>query len=465
MIKKIKEAIEENHLLDGGEKIIVAVSGGPDSVALLKVLEMLSDEYNLTLIVAHINHGLREESTDEEEFVREIAAGMGFAFECRSFDIRSLIKGTGKCIEEMSRKVRYDFLDDLANKHGAQKIALGHNSNDQTETVLMNFLRGSGPTGLKGMLPFRDSLYIRPLLCVTRNEIISFLEFHGLPFVTDSSNTDPAYLRNRIRHSLIPELKARYNPKLEESMTRMAEIMRVEDDYMKSVASKILSEWGTSAIHGEISISIPDLIKYHQAIQRRIVKHLLVRLTTNNQGIGHIHVKAALDLVYSDRPGASVNLPGNIVVRREYNALLFVKRGRDEEEIPRERCNDLRYEVTLPGTVEMAELGKMMVFEFVESPIDIKSDNRDTAFMDYDRISPPLVIRTVMAGDRIQPLGMRGMKKIKSVFIDEKIPWRHRKEIPLLLDQEAVLWIVGLRLSERVKITEKTRQILKVEFV
>jgi tRNA(Ile)-lysidine synthase len=329
----------------------------------------------------------------------------------------------------------------------------------------MNFLRGSGPTGLKGMLPLRDSMYIRPLLCVTRNEIISFLEFHVLPFVTDSSNTDPAYLRNRIRHSLIPELEARYNPKLEESMTRMAEIMRVEDDYMKSVASKILSEWGTSAIHGEISISIPDLIKYHQAIQRRIVKHLLVRLTTNNQGIGHIHVKAALDLVYSDRPGAYVNLPGNIVVRREYNALLFVKNGGDEEEIPRERCNDLRYEVTLPGSVEMAELGKMMVFEFVESPIDIKLDNRETAFIDYGRISPPLVIRTVMAGDRIQPLGMRGTKKIKSVFIDEKIPWRHRKEIPLLLDQEAVLWIVGLRLSERVKITEKTRQILKVEFV
>jgi tRNA(Ile)-lysidine synthase len=465
MINKVKEAIEKNRLVQQGERVVVAVSGGSDSVALLKVLEMLSEQYGFSLIVAHINHGLRENAACEEQFVRRMAADMGFVFECKSLDIRSLRKGTGKGIEEISREVRYDFLNDVASKHGAQKIALGHNSNDQTETVLMNFLRGSGPTGLKGMLPARDSVYIRPLLCVTRNEIISFLEFHGLPFVTDASNTDLAYLRNRIRHSLIPELKARYNPKLEESIKSMAEIMRVEDDYMKCLTGKILSEWGTATAHGEISISIPALVKYHQAIQRRIMKHLLERLTPNSQGIGQTHIKAALNLAYSDHPGAYVNLPCNIEVRREYNALVIFKREKGEKETLRKRCHDLRYEVTLPGSVKMAELGKTMIFEFVEGPIDMNSCGRETAFMDYDRISLPLVIRTVSPGDRIQPLGMKGTKKIKSVFIDEKIALRHRKSIPLLLDQEAVLWIAGLRLSESVKITEKTRHILKVEFV
>lgn len=464
MIRKIKEAIEKYHLLERGETVVVAVSGGSDSIALLNVLAMLSEEYKLNLVVAHINHGLRENAAREDKFVRRIAAEMGVVFECKSVDIRSLKKVTGKCIEEISREVRYDFLNDVAKKHGAQKIALGHNNNDQTETVLMNFLRGSGPTGLKGMLPARDSVYIRPLLCVTRNEIISFLEFHGLPFVTDESNTNPAYLRNRIRHSLIPELKARYNPRLEESMKSMAEIMRAEDDYMKSVTSKVLSEWGTAA-HGEISISIPNLVKYHQAIQRRIMKHVLEGLTKNSQGIGQTHVKAALNLVYSDHPGAYVNLPCNIEVRREYNVLIIFKKEKSEKEIIKNRRNDLRYEVTLPGSVKMTELGKTMIFEFVEGPIDMKSNGGKIAFMDYDRISLPLVIRTVRPGDRIQPLGMKGTKKIKSVFIDEKIPLRHRKCIPLLLDQEAVLWIAGLRLSERVKITEKTRHILKVEFV
>jgi tRNA(Ile)-lysidine synthase len=465
MIRKIKEAIGKNHLLERGEKVVVAVSGGSDSVALLNVLAMLSDEYELSLVVAHINHGLRENAACEEQFVRRMAAEMGVVFECKSVDVTSLKKGTGKGIEEISREVRYDFLNDVAKKHGAQKIALGHNSNDQTETVLMNFLRGSGPTGLKGMLPARDSVYIRPLLCVSRDEIISFLEFHGLPSVTDTSNADPAYLRNRIRHSLIPELKASYNPKLEQSMKSMAEIMRVEDDYMKGVTSKILSEWGRAATDSEISINIPDLVKYHQAIQRRIMKHLLERLTRNSQGIGQTHVRAALNLVCSDHPAAYVNLPCNIEVRREYNVLVMLKREKSEKEILKNRCNDLRYEVTLPGSVKMTELGKTMKFEFVESPIDIKSNGRKIVFMDYDKISLPLVIRTVRPGDRIQPLGMKGIKKIKSVFIDEKIPLRHRKGIPLLVDQEAVLWIAGLRLSERVKITENTRHILRVEFV
>ena len=237
MIGKIKDAIKENHLLDPGEKVVVAVSGGSDSVALLKVLEMLSYEYRLTLIVAHLNHGLRREAPLEEQFVRRMAQDMGLVFESKSLDIRSLGQGTGKCMEDTSREVRYDFLNDVAKKYGARKIALGHHTNDQTETVLMNFLRGSGPTGLKGMLPARDSTYIRPLLGVTRDEIISFLASHGLPFVTDASNADQRYLRNRIRHALIPLLKARYNPKLDESIKSMAEIMRVEDDYMEMVTA------------------------------------------------------------------------------------------------------------------------------------------------------------------------------------------------------------------------------------
>jgi tRNA(Ile)-lysidine synthase len=465
MIRKVKEAIEMNHLLRQGDKVVVAVSGGCDSIALLTVLEMLSDEYRLSLIVAHINHGLRENAAYEEEFVRGIAEEMGVLFECKSLDVRSLRKGTGKSIEEIGREVRYDFLKDVANRHGAQRIALGHNSDDQTETVLMNFLRGSGPPGLRGMLPERDSFYIRPLLGVTRDEIISFLESRELPFVTDSSNTDPAYLRNRIRHSLIPELKARYNPALEESIKNMAEIMRLEDDYMNGVTSKILSEWGLMDAAGEIRISIHALAEYHEAIQKRIMKRLLERLTTNSQGIGQTHIKAALNLVYSDHPAAYIDLPCNIGVRREYDALVIFKRKRSEKDVLKKRYHDLCYEVTLPGSVRMEELGKKMIFEFVEGAIDIKSNARNTAFMDYERISLPLVIRTVRPGDRIQPLGMKGMKKIKAVFIDEKIALQERRRIPLLIDQEAVLWIAGLRLSERVKITKKTRYILRVELV
>jgi tRNA(Ile)-lysidine synthase len=464
MIRKVKEAIEENHLLDPGEKVVVAVSGGSDSVALLKALEMLSYEYRLTLIVAHLNHGLREDAPSEERFVRKMAADMGFTFESKSLDIASLRRESGKGIEDTSREVRYNFLNDVAKKHGARKIALGHHMNDQTETVLMNFLRGSGSTGLKGMLPVRDSTYIRPLLGVTRDEIIYFLERHGLPFITDASNANQSYLRNRIRHTLIPDLKAGYNPKLDESIKSMAEIMRVENDYMGMVTAKVLTSWGVTPADSEFVICISDFLEYHEGIQRRIMKHLLERLSPHGKGIGFTHIKAALGLFRSDRPGICVNLPCNIEVRREYDTVV-ISRREIEEEILRNRCNDLYYEVTPPGILKIVELGKRMIFEFVQGQVDVKTNARNAVFMDYDRISPPLVIRTVRPGDRMQPLGMKGMKKIKSVFIDGKIPLRRRKKIPLVLDQEAVIWIAGLLLNERVKITEKTRQILKVEFV
>lgn len=465
MIRKIKDAIEDNHLFDPGEKVVVAVSGGSDSVALLKVLEMLSYEYRLTLIVAHLNHGLREEAPSEERFVRKMAQDMGLVFESKSLDIASLRKVSGKCIEDTSREVRYDFLDDVAKKHGARKIALGHHMNDQTETVLMNFLRGSGPPGLKGMLIARDSRYIRPLLVVTRSEIISFLEFHRISYVTDASNADDRYLRNRIRRALVPELKARYNPNLDESIKSMAEVMRVENEYMEMASDRVLSAWGVTHGHSEFRVRISDFLGYHEAIQRRIMKHLLEELSPNGKGIGFAHIKAALGLIRSDRPGAYVTLPCNIEVRREYDTLVISRRRKDDDEDLDKRCDNLYYEVTPPASVKMAELGRMMIFEFAEGMIDMRSNIRDAVFMDYDRICLPLVIRTFRPGDRIQLLGMKGVRKIKSLFIDEKIPLRRRREIPLLLDREAVLWIAGLRLSERVKITEKTRQILKVEFV
>ena len=465
MIKKVKETIKKYRLLEPGDSIIVAVSGGPDSIALLKVLDTLSNEYGLTLIIAHLNHGLRVEADQEAQFVREISNEMGIEFEYMTVDINSLRKGTGKSIEDVSRDVRYHFLNDIAKRHHAHKIALGHQLNDQVETVLINFLRGSGPGGLKGMLPIRNSLYIRPLLYVNRTEIMSFLESHKIKFIKDMSNTKNIYLRNRIRHLLMPEL-AKYNPKLEEGLCIMAEIMRLEDDYMETLTDKILSDWGVEPDDKkEIRIKISELRKYHEAIERRIIKNVLRRSTPNNQGMGYAHIKAVQDLVHSNNPSGHLNLPYNTVVKREYDFLSFSRDRRFERNIVKEKCEQVLYEVALPGSVKVSESGKILKFTFIDPPVQIKSNRQDIVFMDYDKIHLPLIIRVGKPGDRIQLLGMRGTKKIKSYFIDEKIPLNHRKDIPLLLDQESVIWIAGMRISERVKIKEKTRRILKVEIV
>ncbi len=465
MIKKVKEAIEKYRMLESGDSVVVAVSGGPDSIALLHVLEALSDEYGLTLITAHLNHGLRKEADHEANFVRDMSKEMGIKFECKTVDINFLRKGTGKSIEDISRDVRYKFLNDVVKRHHARKIALGHNLNDQVETVLINFLRGSGPDGLKGMLPARDSMYIRPLLYVSRKEILSFLDFHKILFMRDESNIEGIYLRNRIRHLLIPELTASYNPNLEEGLSNMAEIMRLEDDYMKSVTGKILSEWGVKPDdYDEVRIKISELRRCHDAVQRRIIKKILQRSTPNSQGIGYAHIDAVKDLAHSDHPSGHLNLPYHTVVRREYDYLVVSKVGKFDRNFIKER-DQAFYKVTLPGSVNIAKSGKTVIFDFVEPPVQIKSDRRDIVFMDYDKIILPLVVRTGKPGDRIKPLGMKGTKKVKSYFIDEKVPLNLRKDIPLLLDQESVLWITGMRMSERVKITEKTRRILKVEIV
>jgi tRNA(Ile)-lysidine synthase len=470
MIEKVKKAIQEHSMLGMGDRVVVAVSGGPDSVALLKVLEMVSGDYGLTLISAHLHHGIRGEEADrDEQFVKQLSQDMSLAFVSDRIHVPVLKKGTGKSIEEIGREERYWFLKDVAEKHGAQKIALGHHLHDQAETVIMNLLRGSGAEGLRGMLPVRDGMFIRPLLGIRRKEILDFLEERQIPYMLDPSNDSNVYLRNRIRHRLIPELKEQFNPNLEESLGSMSEILRLEDDYMKIVTGGILTELGVKLCDKEIRIKISDLRIHHPAIQNRMIKTFLEQFSPSGKGIGSIHVKAVINLSDSKKPGGRVNLPYGIHVWREYDCLCF---GRQKKESigshamnANEKLEELFYTVSIPDTIRIHELGKTMSFDLVQPPKESVSDVPNIAYMDYDKIAPPLVVRTIRPGDRIQPLGMEGTKKLKSYFIDRKVPRGKRREIPLLVDGESVIWIAGMRLNERVKITNKSRKILKVEIV
>jgi len=470
MIEKIKKAIKKHNMIEMGDLVIVAVSGGPDSISLLKILEMISGEYRLKLITAHLNHGIRGETADrEEQFVRQLSQDMGVEFESRKIHVPSLKKATGKSIEEIGREERYRFLADVAVKHGAQKIALGHHLHDQAETVIMNFLRGSGTEGLKGMLPVRDGMFVRPLLCVKRKEIFDFLEKQHVTYVMDPSNDSNIYLRNRIRHGLIPELKKQFNPNLEESLVNMAEIFRLEDSFMKSVTDKILNGWGIKLFDEKIIIKISDLKMQHPSIQNRIIKTILERFSPSSKGIGFDHIKVILRLIDSDKPGGRANLPFGINARREYDELCICRQTKDDIDshamYAREKSGGFFYTVSIPDRVHIEELGMTVTFELIQTRQQVMLNEPNRAYMDYEEIILPLSIRPMRPGDRIQPLGMVGTKKIKSFFIDKKYPQGKRKKIPLLVDGESVIWIAGMRLSERVKITNKSRQILKVEIV
>lgn len=470
MLHKVRKTITHHAMLERGERVVAAVSGGPDSVALLKVLTLIAAEYELSLVVAHLNHGLRGAEADREEsFVRSLSDSMDV--ECVSGKIdAAALKAPGKSLEELCREQRYAFLKKMAVDYQASKIALGHHLQDQAETVLMNLFRGSGAEGLRGMMPVREGLIIRPLLQVTRKEILAFLEEMGLSFTSDSSNASDCNLRNRVRHHLLPLLKEGFNQRIEENLSRTAEIMRIDDDYLAAEVEGWLCRWGLSGQEGDKILPQVDFLKLHAALQQRILKNLLARTSRSGQGIAYKHIEAALSLARGSHGSASLDLPGGVLLRREYHNIIF-SRLVDRNALPGGRRisgnNDFCYPVNIPGRVEVKEAGLSIDFQFADRSDHLLNSVRGApyAYLDYGAIRPPLVIRNVIPGDRMQPLGMAGKKKLKAIFIDEKVPRAKRHLLPLLADQLSVIWVVGLRISSRVSVTETTRQVLKAEII
>lgn len=464
-------------MLDIGDGLVVAVSGGPDSVALLAILKQMSSDYKLRLVVAHLNHGLRPGPADEEEaFVHRLSERLGLVCESSKKDITSLSRRRKMSVEETAREERYLFLEEIMRKHQAVKIALGHHAQDQAETVLMNLLRGSGREGLKGMRPVREEIYIRPLLGISRKEIEDYLKRENLPYLVDFSNADENRSRNRIRHQLIPELKARYNPCLEENLCRTAEILEREDDYLKGMVEKLIADQQILRVDTakrEMLLDIPTCLSLHEALQSRLIKHLLLSHARKKQGIGYIHVRDVEALMRCKQSGGLLHLPFGTEVRREYDLLVIGRRkepSRGPKPAIRKHGDALTRQpetgmeigdISMPGRIQMDAQKMALSFDFVEKQALRFGDSR-TVYMDYARIIPPLTLRTPQPGDRIQPLGMSGTKKLKHYFIDRKIPARQRAQTPLLVDRHSVVWIIGQQISDRVKITDKTAKILKI---
>ena len=423
---KVKKAIEKYFMLNTGDRVGVAVSGGADSVALLKELSVISDEYNLELFVLHLNHGIRGSESDRDEaFVVELAGSMSIPCDTEKISVPELKKNRTGSLEDICREERYAFFARMSQKHRLNKIALGHNMNDQAETVIMRFLRGSGIEGLKGFLPVRNGIYIRPLIDSTREEILSFLKERNIRFVTDSSNEENVYLRNRIRNILVPELKASYNTRLEENISRTAEILRLEDDFIRGSIQEIISDWNIE--RGTVRIPIHALKQLHPALQWRLIKTVLEDRSPAGNGIGYLHVQSVTDLVENLSPSASVDLPFNLKAQREYDSLIISQKEERVSHVSRKhfldkgKNGDVSYPVKIPGSVHIVETGVKIVFDLIDGEKGhLHSDN--AVFMDYHAISFPLVVRNLRVGDRMQPLGMKGRKKISELFIDEKIP-------------------------------------------
>jgi tRNA(Ile)-lysidine synthase len=453
-IQKVKRTISRHQMISEGDSVIVAVSGGPDSVCLLHILHEVKDELQIDLVVAHFDHGLRPaEDERETAFSRTLAQSLQLPFETAKG--RLLAKKTGGSKEEVARNARYAFLEKVREKHKAQKIALGHNLNDQAETILMRLLRGSGPSGLTGIPPSRDDQIIRPLTEIERSEIEKYLKAKKLLSVTDSSNLQTDYLRNKIRLELMPLLEEQ-QPQLASLLGQTAEILRDEDDYLERIAEAWLKKEVTRNPDNTLQLSIASFMCLPVALRRRVTRKVIGKLKKDLRRISWDHIETIQRLAQGKKPQAALALPGGAAVKRTYDHLVFstsVKR----------KPRPFHHRVEGPGTYEIEEIGRRLSLEQLKNRKGLRlGGSAWTAFLDAEKLRFPLTLRTFKAGDRFIPFGMKGHKKLKNFFMDLKVPLEQRYSTPILCREGTLVWVCGFRIDDRFKVTSETKRVMKL---
>lgn len=467
--KKVFATVQQYKMVNPGEKVLVAVSGGVDSVTLLFVLRRLP--LSLRLHVFHLNHGLRPEAEAEKELVVKVCGEWGLP--CRVEEIQLEKRARGASLQERARRERYRLLAEAAQATGATKIALGHQADDQVETVLMRFLTGAGPEGLSGIPPVRGP-YIRPLLAVSREEILAYAREHSLPWLEDASNRETDYFRNRIRHCLLPLLLREYQPGLAKRLQETAVIFREWEEYTGALVEKTLKDWGVDPEAGFCRIPVKSWLSLAPALRRAVFRRLFFSLVQRRRGalfageagaggtrLEFKHSEAFLHLLAGEN-GKRISLPGGMECRKENDLVVLGPREEREEIAPFRQC------LTVPGETVL-EGGRGVVKAVWVTPEALPADwgevRSGEVFLDGQEIVFPLYMRTRKPGDRFYPLGLGGSKKLKDFFGDRKIPRRERDKVLLLVDgEDRILWVAGCQPDARARITRETRRILHLTF-
>ncbi|MEJ2110733.1 MAG: tRNA lysidine(34) synthetase TilS, partial [Acidobacteriota bacterium] len=384
--------IRRDAMIDSGNRILVAVSGGPDSMALLLCLHRLAPILHCDLAVAHLNHRIRGKEADgDEAFVRGIAGGLGLPYFSETIDVSERAAASGQNLEQVAREIRYKFLNRTARKAGAGKIAVGHNQNDQMETVLFRFLRGSGIEGLTAIHPVVEGYVIRPLLESTRDSILRYLRQNECGYREDASNSDMRHSRNRIRHELIPYLEKHFNPQLSRTVSREASLMREVWDYIHSQAQQIFKN-SFRRVEGGIALAIPAIQAMHPALQREVLRCAIKQCIGHLKGIARDHIEAALSLCLHSQSGGRIHLPHNHAAIRQFDELLLVRQTTESSCI-------FRYELNVPGYCHVGEAGGGFRAEICGVPQgDKPGKSRNCAFFDASVLSDTLIIRSRAEG-------------------------------------------------------------------
>ena len=468
-VQQMHRFIAQHKMIEAGETVLVAVSGGADSLALLYGLNALRSQLNCQFHVAHLNHCLRPDADADADFVCQHAVDLRLSCTIQRMEIPHLAQQWKLSVEAAGRRARYQFYESVITEIDATKVALGHHQDDIAETVLMNLIRGSGATGLKGIAPVRDAKFIRPLAGFTRQQIEAFLTSIGVVPRHDTTNTDTRYLRNRIRHELIPRLENEYNPNIKTGLSRTADVLRAESEYLDTTARKAFEACRIQDPHKNVVLDRVEFRKHHIALQRRMLRQGVSEMSADMSDLYFTHCEKMLNLIEAEASNALFVLPNGLRFRRAYQQLIIERKPVEAGNFAYPVVTIGKTSIEVLNTEITAELGNIEACPTLALP-----DGKFEAIFDYEKIRKvfaepsleafPLTVRNRRQGDRFQPYGMRGTKKIKDFLIDAKVPRYERDSIPLLVCGDQILWIIGYTTSEVFKIESDTRQYLYLRY-
>lgn len=494
LVQKVISFCQKNALLAEGDKVVVGVSGGPDSLCLLHVMVNLRDQFKLPLpIIAHLNHQLRGVASQaDEHFVQAIAQSWRLPIFVERQDVRLLVAQRKQSIEETARQARYAFLRRVARETQANKVAVGHNADDQVETVLMHFLRGAGLAGLRGILPEIDLarvlLYpddpagsnypettsaklIRPLLEITRSEIEAYCQENKLEPRQDDSNQDVTFFRNRLRHELIPQLET-YNPNIRQVLQRTAKVITADVEILEHELAEVWPSITRSESAQKIEFDRQAWLLLPVALQRAALRQAIQRLQSGLRDLGFDHIENAIEVIEKRETGARVTLPHNLVLTLNYQTISITSAD------PALLLQDLKgpylhknetLALEIPGVTSIPDTDWQLKAELLppntlELP-KMKDFYRWELYLDSRLIGHRAILRTRRPGDRFCPWGMGGhRKKINEFMIDEKIPASWRDHIPLLVSNNQILWVCGYRTAEQTRLNASVQHRLHLQF-
>jgi tRNA(Ile)-lysidine synthase len=447
--------IKKYSMLTEGETVLVAVSGGPDSVALLRFLYEIKNTFNLTICVFHLNHKIRGLEADEDEsFVAELAARLGLVTHMAEYNVPALAKREKMTIEEAARHARYEMMEKAAVEIGAARIALGHHRDDQVETFLMRLLRGAGLDGLAAMRAVRDR-YIRPFLSSSKEEIREYLSENAIQYRIDASNEDISIFRNRVRHELVP-LLADYNPQFKNAILRTIDTINDDRSLIDGFIDKIFGEM-VFLEDGIITVKTDEFLDLPLAAKRRLIRKMIEKVKGDLRGIEFKHIESIIESLISESGQFRIELPGGILVFEEYGFIMVAEKEKSQAKPFKTRIMEI------PGVTIIDELGMAIKAEIMDTTnISFERDGR-VAHLDAGKVKGDVFVRSRKPGDTFFPFGMKGEKKLKDFFIDSKIARRKRDLIPIVALDGNVLWVAGYRIDNRFRITSETRHVLLLE--